>query len=134
MSGQVTRSRWRLGAVALFLGAMIASPLIWQAVSEAGAPKFEPRVLASFHDKDKKIQVSVGLPAAEKPVTGKVSVEVLDGAGKSLAQQESKVSKFDSAGEPGFPFADVKKADADSLRLRVTFKKKRVEISLSQVL
>ena len=36
----------------------------------------QPRILASFNAKN--LQVSVALPATEKPVTGKVSVELLE--------------------------------------------------------
>jgi hypothetical protein len=124
--------RWRLGAIAVLLGGLIAATLIWQAVSEAGAPAFSPRVLASF--KDKQLQLSIGLPAAEKPVSGKVSVELLDSAGKALGSRESKLTKFDSTVEVVFSFADVNKADADNLRLRVKFKGKQTEVPLAKVL
>ena len=132
MSGPSSSWRWRLGAVGILLGGLIASTLIWQTVSEAGAPPFQPRVLASFNDKN--LQISVALPTTEKPVTGKVSVELLDGSGKSLAQQESKLSKFDSSVDLSFTFADVKKPDADNLKLRVRFKNKQAEMSLAKVL
>jgi hypothetical protein len=122
--------RWRLGAVTVLLGGLIGATLIWQAISEAGAPAFSPRVLASF--KDKQLTVSIGLPASEKPVTGKVSVELLDAAGKSLGIRESKLSKFDSSVDAAFTFADVNKADAD--KLRVKFKGKQTELPLTKVL
>ncbi len=132
MSLQSSTLRWRLGAIAVLLGGLLGATALWQAISEAGAPPFAPRVLASF--KDKQLQLSIGLPVSEKPVSGKVSVELLDAAGKSLGSRESKLTKFDSTIEVVFGFADVNKADADNLRLRVKFKGKQTEMPLNKVL
>jgi hypothetical protein len=132
MSGQSSTMRWRLAAVAIMLGGFFAMTLIWQAISEAGAPPFEPRVLAAF--KDKQLQVSIGLPMSEKPVTGKISVDLLDAQGKTLGSHESKLSKFDPAVDLSFKFDDVNKADTDKLQLRVMFKKKKIDLPLSKVL
>ena len=125
--------RFRLGAIVLLVCGLAASTAIWQAVSEAGAPPFEPRVLAAF--KDKQLQLSIGLPIpAKKTVTGKVSVELLDSAGKSVAVREGKLSKFDATVNLAFTFDDVKKTDADKLRLRVAFQKKQFEVPLTKAL
>ena len=85
-------------------------------------------MLAAFADKN--LQVAVALPSTDKPVTGTVSVDLLDAAGKTLATKESKLSKFDSSAEISFTFADVKKAD--DLKLRVKFDNKQAEMPLCQ--
>jgi hypothetical protein len=132
MAGQSSSPRWRLGVVGVLLGGLIGSTLIWQTISEAGAVPFSPRVLAAFADKN--LQVAVALPAAEKSVTGKVSVDLLDAAGKTLASHESKLSKFDASVDLSFTFADIKKADADKFKLRVKFKNKQAEMPLAKAL
>ncbi len=133
MSGQPFSLRWRLGAVALLVAILTATPFLWHAVSEAGAPKYEPRVLAAF--KDKQLLISVGLPIpAKKTVTGKVSVDLVDAAGNSLQRLEGKLSKFDASVILAFSFDNVNRADADKLQLRVNFKNQKTDLPLAKVL
>jgi hypothetical protein len=122
--------RWRLGAVGLLLAVLIGTALVWQAV-EAGGPKFAPQVLAAYQDKDLLVSVKLAGPA-EKGLTGKASVELVDAAGKSLGTSESKLSKFDPNIDLAFKFAGVDKTKVD--RLRVKFKGKQADIPLSEVL
>ncbi len=133
MTGKPSTLRWRLAGVVVLLGGIIGATATWQAVSEAGGPKFEPRVLAAFQDKH--LLVSVGLSgSAEKGLTGKVSVDLLDADGKLLAASQSKLSKLDPATDLAFKFDAVNKADVDKLRLRVAFKGKKTEAPLAKVL
>jgi hypothetical protein len=111
---------------------MIGTALVWQGV-EAGAPKFNPQVLAAFQDKQLLVSVKLSGPA-EKGLTGKASVELLDAAGKSLGTSESKLVKFDPSVDLAFKFDAVNKANADNLRLRVRFKGKQADIPLKDVL
>ena len=106
--------------------------LIWQAVSEAGAPPFEPRVLAAF--KDKQFQVAVGLPAQDtKKYTGPLIVELLGADGKMLAVVERDLENLDPLANLRFDFA-ASKTDADKLRLRIAFGKRQADIALAKVL
>lgn len=131
MSGKSSLWRWRFVAALAMFG-LPAAALVWQAISEAGAPPFAPRVLASF--KDQQLTVSVALPASEKPVTGKISAALLDAAGKTLDTRESKLTKFDPEVEAAFAFPNVNKADADKLRVLVKFKNKQAEFALAKIL
>ncbi len=133
MSGQPSTLRWRLGAVALLLVGIAGGTALWNAVSEAGGPAFEPRVLASF--KDKELQLAIGLSGpAGKGLTGKVSVDLIGKDGKPLATRETKLTKLDPTIELAFAFADVNRADTENLRLRVRFKGKQTEVPLGTVL
>src|SRR5262249_29150975 len=98
---QTTTLRWRLGAVVLLLAALVASPFLWQAASQAGGPKFAPQVLAAFKDKTLNLSVRLTGPA-EKGLSGKVSVELLDAAGRSLGSSDSKLVKFDPSVDMAF--------------------------------
>ena len=122
--------RWQFVLAALLVGALSALTLAWQAASEAGAPPFEPRLLAAF--RDRQLLLSVGLPVpAKKTVDDKVYIELVDAAGQAVDHRESK---FDTGVSLAFAFDNVKKADADKLRLRVTYKDKKFETPLSKVL
>jgi hypothetical protein len=134
MAKQQSMLGWRLGAMGLLVGGLVAATTIWQAVSEAGAPPFEPRVLAVF--KDKQLQVAVGsLIAAGKPASGQVGVELLDEDGKSLSQRSVQLGRGVHAnGDIGFSFAAVDPANADKLRLRVTYQKRQFVVPVKKTL
>ena len=131
MSATASRSwRWRFSFVCALLGGLVGLAFAWQAVSQAGAQPFEPRVLAAF--KDKQLLVSVGLPA-QKNVSGKISVSLLD-VGRQIEHNVGKLRKFDASIVLAYAFDNVNKADADKLRLRIAFQNQQFEVPLTKAL
>ena len=125
--------RWRLAAVAFLLAALAAVTLLWDTVSQAGAPPFAPRVLAAF--KDKQLNVSVALPnSAKKFVSGKVTVELLDAQGQAIESLGGKLTQYDPGVIMAYTFAKATPADVDKLRVRVVVKNQKAEIPLAKAL
>src|SRR5262249_6359763 len=105
--GRWSCQRLRLGMVAAFLLVFSGLALLSQAMSQAGAPPFSPRVVAYF-PKDDKLTVAVWAPGVEaRPV----SVELLGADGKLIATGKRAGAAFELA-------ADKTRAADSPLRIR----------------